>query len=267
MIRLVLTLLFCSTMLLSHAQQLRDVVYLHNGSVIKGIIIEQVTNESIKIETADGSLFVFQMSEVQRIEREETPNLNQNTKFQAPEVMGKSIIGVDALGLLTYGPDLIGEFKLNETNTYLTTNLRLNSLGIAYLLLINVSADPDDYIRFDALNFSYGIGLKKYTLGANRWYYGGFLNHGHGGYLADPGYQWEWQSRFNYMMLGGYGGYVWRKSNGWNISAGFTFTLAVAYKDDWRYTNPTYSSTDWIDDSPTFMPLPTFNVLFSKEKR
>lgn len=49
----------------------QDVVYLKNGSVIRGLIIEQVPNESLKIETADRSIFVYQMDEIQKITKEE----------------------------------------------------------------------------------------------------------------------------------------------------------------------------------------------------
>ena len=41
------------------AQSLQEVVYLKNGSVIRGTIIEQVPNESLKIQTSDGSVFAW----------------------------------------------------------------------------------------------------------------------------------------------------------------------------------------------------------------
>ena len=47
-----------------------DVVYLKNGSVIRGIITEQTPNESLKIKTSDGNLFVYQMGDVERISKE-----------------------------------------------------------------------------------------------------------------------------------------------------------------------------------------------------
>jgi hypothetical protein len=50
-----------------HAQDDEDVVYLKNGSVIRGMIVEQVPNQSLKIETRDGNLFVFQMDEVEKM--------------------------------------------------------------------------------------------------------------------------------------------------------------------------------------------------------
>lgn len=48
----------------------KDVLYLKNGSVIKGVIIETVPEKSIKIETADGNIFVYNMSEVEKIAKE-----------------------------------------------------------------------------------------------------------------------------------------------------------------------------------------------------
>lgn len=47
-----------------------DVVYLKNGSMIVGSIIEQVPNENLKIQTKDGSVFVYPMSDISRITKE-----------------------------------------------------------------------------------------------------------------------------------------------------------------------------------------------------
>jgi hypothetical protein len=47
-----------------------DVVYLKNGSIISGSIIEQVPNENLKIQTKDGSVFVYPMSDISRITKE-----------------------------------------------------------------------------------------------------------------------------------------------------------------------------------------------------
>ena len=54
----------------TYGQNLQEVVYLKNGSVIKGTIIEQVPNESLTIKTADGSTFVWKMSEIAKITKE-----------------------------------------------------------------------------------------------------------------------------------------------------------------------------------------------------
>lgn len=51
-------------------QQYVDVVYLKNGSIIKGMIIEQIPNVSLKIQTKDESVFVYKMDEVEKMTKE-----------------------------------------------------------------------------------------------------------------------------------------------------------------------------------------------------
>jgi hypothetical protein len=51
-------------------QESKDVLYLKNGSVIKGQILEMIPGGTIKIETADGSIFVFKMDEVEKTTKE-----------------------------------------------------------------------------------------------------------------------------------------------------------------------------------------------------
>jgi hypothetical protein len=48
----------------------QDVVYLKNGSIIHGIIVEQIPNQSIKIQTSDKNVFVFKMEEIEKITKE-----------------------------------------------------------------------------------------------------------------------------------------------------------------------------------------------------
>jgi hypothetical protein len=47
-----------------------DVVYLHNGSIIRGTIVEQIPGERVSIRTSDGSVFVFPFEDVERIAKE-----------------------------------------------------------------------------------------------------------------------------------------------------------------------------------------------------
>jgi len=68
---LIIVILFIATPFISVAQSdLIDVVYLKNGSIIKGIITEQVPGTAVKIQTADGSLFVFEYDEITKMTRE-----------------------------------------------------------------------------------------------------------------------------------------------------------------------------------------------------
>ena len=70
--RFMLLLMFvCISALNGVAQNYQDVVYLKNGSIVKGVVVEQVPNQSIKIQTSDGSIFAFDMSEVIKMTKEE----------------------------------------------------------------------------------------------------------------------------------------------------------------------------------------------------
>lgn len=64
-------LLFVLIATISFAQSnYQDVVYLKNGSIIRGVIIEQIPNTSIKVETTDKSVFVYQMDEIEKLTKE-----------------------------------------------------------------------------------------------------------------------------------------------------------------------------------------------------
>lgn len=53
------------------AQQIReDVVYLKDGSIVRGIIIEQIPDESLKIQIQGGSVMVLKMADVLKITKE-----------------------------------------------------------------------------------------------------------------------------------------------------------------------------------------------------
>ncbi len=51
-------------------QTYQDVVYLKTGAIIHGTIIEQVPNKSIKIETSDKNVFVYQIDEIEKMSKE-----------------------------------------------------------------------------------------------------------------------------------------------------------------------------------------------------
>ena len=67
-------LVFSLTALAMHspllAQKIEDVIHLKNGETVRGTIIEQIPGESLKIQTADGSVFVYTIYEIAEISRE-----------------------------------------------------------------------------------------------------------------------------------------------------------------------------------------------------
>ena len=68
-----LSLFFLIPLVSSAQSQLEDVVYLKNGGVLRGEIIEMNRNEWLKIEIAGRNIFVVMMDEVSEIKTEVIP--------------------------------------------------------------------------------------------------------------------------------------------------------------------------------------------------
>lgn len=83
--KLILLLIIIVTSIGSSISQetMRDVVYLKNGSIIKGIIVEQIPNVSIKIKTADDNIFKYNMEEVEKITKEDAYTYNRYSNNRA----------------------------------------------------------------------------------------------------------------------------------------------------------------------------------------
>jgi len=70
--KLVLTFVACLFSLFVFSQNKTvDVVYLKNGSILRGDIVEQVIGQSLKIKTLDGNVWVFKSEDVDRVVKEE----------------------------------------------------------------------------------------------------------------------------------------------------------------------------------------------------
>ena len=116
-----LFLLFISTNVFSQTGY-QDVVYLKNGRIIRGMIIEQIPNKSIKIETADRNVFVFSMDEIEKITKELSVKSSKasdiSSSFYDKGYQGVIDAGY-ALGVGDFGLDFI---KLNIINGYRANN-------------------------------------------------------------------------------------------------------------------------------------------------
>ena len=72
-----LTVLFCLAALMglgaseaSAQQAMEDVIYLKDGSVLRGTILEMVPGKALKIQTRDGNVLTYDMDKVERATRE-----------------------------------------------------------------------------------------------------------------------------------------------------------------------------------------------------
>lgn len=132
---LLLILLF-SFSLVSFAQvAYKDVIYLKNGSIVKGIIIEFVPAKSYTIKTADGSIFVYQVTEILKIAKEEIKTEENNNASSGSDTFSKGYRGIIEGG----GGAKTGKYGLNSTNFAFSNGYQFNpnlyagvALGLNY---------------------------------------------------------------------------------------------------------------------------------------
>lgn len=121
-----------------HAQTPGNIIYLKNGSVIKGNVVESVPNQHIKIRTSDGSIFVYQMSDVDRIvmneEKKNTTSENDPKSWQQKGHRGLDFsisLGPDVTfnngkGSARFGTEIEGGKKFNK-NFYFGVGLGVSA--------------------------------------------------------------------------------------------------------------------------------------------
>lgn len=142
--KILFSLIFLFTTILVFAQRTVDTIYLKNGSVIKGIISELIPNESIKVQTRDGSLFVYQWNEVSKITRglqqnTSTTTINKENFFNF-EKINPGLRGIIEAGY-TAGNNNCGRFEFTPALGY-----RINSY-----LFLGAGAGLNYYTTSDVL--------------------------------------------------------------------------------------------------------------------
>lgn len=153
-----------------------DVVYLKNGSIIHGIIIEQVPNQSVKIQTKDGNVFVYRIDEVEKLTKEQVKgsgNINgikESGFTNITEVNFGFGVG-DFSNDFSYGIQTVNGYLVNP---YFSTGLGIGVDKYKSVTLIPVFADfRANFIKGNVSPFlSTGIG---YSFSATRYDNGGFL--------------------------------------------------------------------------------------------
>jgi hypothetical protein len=80
-------LLICSAAITRGQGNYEDVIYLKNGGIMRGMIIEQVPNVSLKIQCTDRNVFAYKLDEVEKITKEPVagPLYSAQNGYQANE--------------------------------------------------------------------------------------------------------------------------------------------------------------------------------------
>lgn len=198
------------TTLLAQKKNWQDVVYLHNGSILRGYLTDDSTEEIIKLEITGKNLFVFSKAEVSRVTREYT-----RSDFKYPYTKGYQ--NITELGI-SVGNASAGEFgfarKIDiSTNTF-------NGYLFNPHLALGFSTGVDTYDQLTYLPV--GIGLRgDFTKTQVRPYYS-----------FDTGYTLDWLNNPN--LPGNYeGGFFWNPAVGikFNSRKYHAFLLTIGFKN------------------------------------
>ncbi len=95
--KLLLSLLMMFGITMITMAQTQDVVYLNNGGIIKGSILEKAQTGTLKIQTKDGSVFVLNEQEIKSISEEKMTHINNKKVLNLP----KHSFGIRAGALLS----------------------------------------------------------------------------------------------------------------------------------------------------------------------
>lgn len=245
-----LLILLISIYAFSQETQYEDVIYLKNGSVIRGMIIEQIPDSTLKIQTPNKSVLMFKYDEIQKIAKEEIFQQTEPKSQTGQQLSGEIPSYIKERGFEATIDILSGyEFHYAEAVIGIQANFGYriipqiyvgSGLGVERYLDLEETHMPIFFtFRFDFINsritpfFSTNIGY------AVAWI-DDFEVDNYGGFMIEPGIG----VRFNFS-----------KNFGMNISTTFKYQKLTGSFYTYNYYN--HNIYYWeIDDN--------FNVLVFK---
>lgn len=120
--KLLLSLLLVFGVATLATAQMQDVVYLNNGSIIKGKIIEKTPAGAVKIETMCGSVFAYSGEQIQSMTTEKMTSIYGKKIVDLP----KHIFGIRGGAL--FAKATLGSFLDDASKKYLKTGFHIGGI-------------------------------------------------------------------------------------------------------------------------------------------
>ena len=171
---LVLTIVLSASFTFAQTS-LQDVVYLKNGSIIRGDIIEMVPSETVKIMTADGCVFIYDFADVEKFTKEKPIHYGRTTiDKKSPWAAGIMSYIMPGLGQFYNGEERKGWIDLGtQVGGYAATLIGL-ALAMEYAGYYDYDYYEDYYCEEDGYppyeyiegnRFLSGVGVVLLTAG------------------------------------------------------------------------------------------------------
>ena len=205
----------------------QDVVYLKNGSIIRGLIVEQIPNISLKIETMDRNVFIFKMEEIEKITKE-SPVRNWNIESLENR---RNFVG------LSIGASIpIGAFA-DDDDGLAKAGLQLNLINIGYLFTENIGLTATWFGTANPLKFYENI----------YWSYGGLMIGPLFSYPVSRKLSWDFKPMVGYSVTTSPDLFTLiERSNAFAFSIGSQLRnhlsprASILISADYFYTNPVF---------------------------
>lgn len=210
---LIIGLSFSPNFLIAQSN-LEDVVYLKNGSVLRGNIIELDVNVSLKIEISGGSQFFLLYDEILEIKRE--------NKIVGKHYKDKGYVNYSGVDALPGHPDKANRYQM--INGYQITPRLSAGVGIAFV-------SYDDPINSVPVFLDIRFKLFKENSTPFIFFKGGysFSTHYNRAKLIDL------HSGGPMMNIGGGLQFDLSRGNGWYLNAGYNIeSFSYSEEDSWR---------------------------------
>jgi hypothetical protein len=205
---------------ITFAQEYEDVVYLKDGSIIRGMIIEQVPNEYIKIKSGK-NVFVYQMDEIEVIKKENGKNMEKwytywsvgtSTPIFSDEYITRMKDAIDPFTETKLSIDMFGYYRHLNEKAILGFIINCSVHRIEGSFRINGFVYPNTiYTYNEQVNYYlYGLSYINYSkIFGSGFYYRGDIGLTMGGLISNIGDISETKSYDGGLgiLLGG--GYSW----------------------------------------------------------
>lgn len=128
---LLIIALLCITVLTVSAQKTKDAIYLKNGSIIYGQL-QDISNNIYRIQTSDGSVFVYESSEVEKYMNDIPAEKSGNkTGFGIGLEAGLLIGSQNSEYVSPFSFTLLGTYKINNIHSF-AAGTGVEYLGVSY---------------------------------------------------------------------------------------------------------------------------------------
>lgn len=157
------------------AQQYEDIIYLKNGTVYFGIIVEEVPGEYIKLKTKDGKVHEFKIADIEKRKKEEIILKKEEIKInekgvqeqkQKKQYFAQNSMTIQPIGLFTALTNI--EYDRNLSSNF-STGVKFSFMTFFGRGFIEFEGEKNDVENAEAMKKS----LSAWGVGSHLRYYPG----------------------------------------------------------------------------------------------